>query len=685
MRKITVAENAGFCYGVNRAADMLDSLLAQGKKVCTLGPLVHNRDYIKELEGRGVRVIDDPGLLPEDYCLLIRSHGIALELRQRLESRGIECFDATCPSVAKIADIAASADKGRIFLLAGDREHPEVIGIMSHAPGQAFTFANSRELQNLLTERPDLAHTELLAAVQTTFQPQEWEKCKEILKKDCTNIKIFDTICRTTRLRQSEAEQLAAASDLMIVVGGSDSSNTRRLFDTCNAITRTVWIQNAGQLDAADFEHGHSIGVVAGASTPVKNIMEVVHKMDENKDVILENGEEFNYEQALEESFKRLSKADTIKGIVTAIHPNEVAVDIGRKHAGYVPLSELTNDPNAKIEDLVKIGDELTLMVMKTNDVDGTVMMSKKRVDANASWLKVIAAKDTGEVLEGVVTENVGGGVIVSCDGARVFIPGSHTGIPREGNLDTLLKTTVKFVIIDIEERGHHKRAVGSIRKASSAGRKEATEKFWETAKVGDVIVGKVRSIAPFGVFVNVGGPDGLVHSTELSWTRFKNIEDVVEVGQDLKVIIKELDPEKKRISLTHKLPEDDPFEQFLAKYSVEDVVNVTITSIVAYGAFAEIIPGVEGLIHISNISNSKIGKVADVLSRGQKIDAKIIDINTQTRKISLSIRALLSDEPVASADEPTVEAEAEQPAAEEKPKRTRKAKTEDTAETPAE
>jgi 4-hydroxy-3-methylbut-2-enyl diphosphate reductase len=358
-----------------------------------------------------------------------------------------------------------------------------------------------------------------------------------------------------------------------------------------------------------------------------------------------EKPEEFDFEAELEESFKRLSKSDTIKGIVTAVYPGEVAVDIGRKHAGYIPLDELSNDPNAKTSDLVKVGDELLLMVLKTNDVDGTVMMSKKRVDANENWVKILEAKDTGVVLEGTVVENVGGGVIVTYEGVRVFIPASHTGIPREGNLDELLKKSVKFIIIDIDERGRRKRAVGSIRKASTSNRKELTEKFWETAKVGDIIVGKVRSVAQFGVFVNLNGPDGLVHRTELSWNRFKNLEDVVAVGQELKVMIKELDPEKKRISLTAKFADDDPFTKFMSQYQVGDVAKVTITSLVTYGAFAMVIPGVEGLIHISNIANRVIAKPADVLKKGEEVEAKIIDINPESKKVSLSIRALLSEE----------------------------------------
>ncbi|HNX14988.1 MAG TPA: bifunctional 4-hydroxy-3-methylbut-2-enyl diphosphate reductase/30S ribosomal protein S1 [Oscillospiraceae bacterium] len=652
--EIIVCKNAGACFGVNRAVDMLDGLLAKGKKVCTLGPLLHNKRFMKELTEKGVRVIDDPSEAQPGECVLIRSHGVPEATVEQLTTLGLEFYDATCPCVARIHKLVSGIPKEDILLVAGDASHPEVIGILGHTACEAHTFGALSELEGLISKNSNFVEKTIWCVAQTTFSVSEWKKGEEILKKHYTNLKIFDTICSTTRLRQAEAKEVASVCDLVFVIGDRESSNTTKLFEVCNAITKTIRVENPDEISRVP--DCRRIGITAGASTPVKNIMEVVHKMDENKEILQgqeevgkakteAKSEEFDFETELEESYKRLSKSDTIKGIVTAVYPGEVAVDIGRKHAGYIPLDELTNDPNAKTSDLVKVGDELTLMVLKTNDVDGTVMMSKKRVDANENWVKILEAKDSGAVLEGTVVENVGGGVIVTYEGVRVFIPASHTGIPREGNLDDLLKKTVKFIIIDIDERGRRKRAVGSIRKASTSNRKELTEKFWETAKVGDVIVGKVRSVAQFGVFVNLNGPDGLVHRTELSWNRFKNVEDVVTVGQDLKVMIKELDPEKKRISLTAKFSEDDPFNKLLAQYKVGDTAKVTITSLVTYGAFATVVPGIEGLIHISNIANRVIVKPSDVLKRGEEVDAKIIDINTDSKKVSLSIRALLPEE----------------------------------------
>jgi len=702
--EIIVCKNAGTCYGINRAVDMLENLLKQGKKVCTLGPLLHNKRFMQELVDKGVRVVNDPSETLPGECLLIRSHGVSEATVERIKALGLEFYDATCPSVARIHKLVAEIPKEDVLLVAGDASHPEVIGILGHATCSTFTFGTCWELEELIKTHANFVEKTVWCAAQTTFSVSEWKKCEEILKKHYTNLKIFDTICNTTRLRQAEAKEVASVCDLMFVIGDRESSNTTKLFEVCSAITKTVRVENPDEISRVP--DCRRIGITAGASTPVKNIMEVVHKMDENKEILQgqeevektkpeAKSEEFDFEAELEESFKRLSKSDTIKGIVTGVYPGEVAVDIGRKHAGYIPLDELTNDPNAKTSDLVKVGDELMLMVLKTNDVDGTVMMSKKRVDANENWVKILEAKENGAVLEGTVVENVGGGVIATYEGVRIFIPASHTGIPREGNLDDLLKQTVKFIIIDIDERGRRKRAVGSIRKASTSNRKELTEKFWETAKVGDVIVGKVRSVAQFGVFVNLNGPDGLVHRTELSWNRFKNLEDVVTVGQELKVMIKELDPEKKRISLTAKFPEDDPFNMFMTQFKVGDVAKVTITSLVTYGAFAMVIPGVEGLIHISNIANRVIAKPADVLKKGEEVDAKIIDINPESKKVSLSIRALITEETdanatevVASTAEEPVETPTETPVEEApveeapKPKRTTKKKAEETPET---
>ena len=676
--EITVCKNSGFCYGVKRADAMLNRLLDEGKTVCTLGPLAHNADYLAELSARGVTVVDDPAELPPGACLLVRSHGISAAAEQRLRASGVEWYDATCPSVRRIQDIAASLDPAGLFFFAGQAEHPEVVGILGRCTCTAFCFDSAERLSEILQENfPDGVRKEAVCAAQTTFPPAEWEKCKKILKNRCTNPQIFDTICNTTRLRQAEAEQTASVCDLVIVIGGSNSANTRKLYEACRALTRTVWIERARDLRGQQVG-AKRVGIVAGASTPVKIIMEVVHKMDENKEILLENeektpeqetapvtetpaeteaapeaapeeatsqeGKEFDFASALEASYKRLDRTDTVKGIVTGIYPTEVAVDIGRKQAGYIPLSELSNDPNAKPSDLVKIGDELTLIVMKTNDADGTVMMSKRRAEAGENWTTILAAADSGEVLEGTVTQSVGAGVIVNYEGVQVFVPASHTGIPREGDLTTLVHQKVKFVILEVEDKGRRKRAVGSIRKAAFAGRKEATEKFWETAKVGDVFEGRVRSVTDFGVFVNLGGPDGLVHRSELSWQRFKSPADLFKVGDEIKVYIKALDPEKKRISLAHRMPEDNPFNAFLQQYHVDDTVTVTVTSTVTYGAFAEIIPGVEGLIHISNLSDHKIDKVTDVVKKGDTIEARIIEINPDAQKISLSVRALLNE-----------------------------------------
>lgn len=754
--KITVCKNAGFCYGVSRAIGLLEKLMSEGKKVCTLGPLLHNPAFLLELGRRGVITAGAVSEVPGGYCLLTRSHGISKQTAEELENSGVEWYDGTCPSVARIHRLVAGLPpSGSVLLIAGDVSHPEVGATLSYSACPAYVFSDSRELRGLLEKGVADGLKRVYVCAQTTFLLSEWEKCSEIIKKRCTNAVFFDTICAITRLRQTEAERIAADSDLMVVIGGRNSSNTAKLFEACSALTNAVWVESPDEFDPGITDGHARIGITAGASTPVKNIMEVVHKMDEKNETVAaaaaaeaektetvkpeiadsgaeqpepaqtetaqaeavqtetaqseaenagetqpeaaepeaekpaeaqaeaekpaeaqpeaekpaetqpeaEGEEEFNYEDALLASFDRLNKTDTVKGVVTAIHPGEVEVDIGRKHAGYIPLNELTDDPNAKIADLVKVGDVLTLMVLKTNDADGTVMMSKKRVDANLNMQKLEAACESGEVLEGTVHEIVKGGALISYEGTRVFIPASHTGIPRDGDLNVLLKTPVKFVIIDVDRFKGHKRAVGSIRKANAVSRKDAVKKFWEEAKVGDIMTGTVRSIASFGVFVNLGGPDGLIHITEASWDRSKKLSELFTPGQKVKVLIKDLDPERKRISLTAKLPENDPFTKFCEQYKVGDVAECTVTSLVDFGAFARIVPGVEGLIHISNISETRIDKPSSVLAKGQKVTVKIIDINPSSKKVSLSMRAVLEEE-AAAAEEPAETSEA----AEEKP-----------------
>ncbi len=643
MREIVLAKTAGFCFGVDRAVNMVYGLLEKGKRVCTLGPIIHNPQMVAMLHEKGARTIDSPSGALFGETVVIRSHGVPQNTYDELEKAGCEVADATCPYVAKIQRIVREkSGEGGVILVAGDKAHPEVEGICGHCLGNAYVFKDEQELDRLISEHGDFSGKLKYLVAQTTFNQQIFEKCVKTAKKVYTNLTIFDTICKATALRQQEAFHISQQSDLMLVIGGRLSSNTAKLAEICAQNCKTVLIETAAELTNNIFKNANKIGVTAGASTPACIIKEVQTTMSE----ILNNidAEDVSFEEALEQSLKSVQNGDKVKGIVSGIFPTEIAVEIGTKHACYVPLAELTDDASLKPEDIVKKGEELDLVVVRVNDVDGTVMLSKKRFDAIAGYERVCNAVDTQEVLEGKVIEVVKGGVLATTNGVRVFIPASQATVSRDEPLEGLLRKMVRFRILEVNrQRG---RAVGSIRSVAREERKEAEEKIWNEIAEGQTFTGTVKSLVNFGAFVDIGGVDGLVHISELSWNRIKHPSEVVKVGDVLEVFVKGIDKENRRISLGYKKTEDNPWEIFKRDYKVGDVVNVKIASLTQFGAFATIIPGIDGLIHVSQISNERVAKPHDVLKVGQQVDVKITEIDLEKKRISLSIKALLPDAP---------------------------------------
>ncbi len=672
--KITLAKTAGFCFGVNRAVDMVEGLVAQGEKVCTLGPIIHNVQLVTALEKKGVRIIERPDQAKEYEVLVIRSHGVAEEVLTESGRYAKRVEDATCPFVDKIHRIVKERSKaGDIILLAGDETHEEVIGIRGHISGVSYVFSNEESLENLLKLHPELQNQAISVVAQTTFHEKIWKKTEKILKKVCTNATIFDTICNATSKRQSEAAALSDASDIMIVVGGRHSSNTNKLFAICQEhCAKTHLIETADEVQPDWFFGAEQVGVVAGASTPAGIIKEVITIMTEQikstdeMNIGAEISDDMSFEEALELSLSSLNTDQKVRGVVLAVGPTEIQVDIGRKQTGYVPASEFSYDPNVKLMEAVKVGDELDLIVMKTNDQEGTIMLSKRRYDNIANWDTIVEAGENGTVLEGVVTEIIKGGMIVTALGFRVFVPASQATVTRGEELEPLKGQTVPFKVLEI---GRRRRVIGSVRAVLSEARKEQEAKFWESIAVGDVFNGVVKSLTGYGAFGDLGGVDGMVHISELSWQRIKNPAEVVSVGDTIEVYIKDLDTEKKKISLGYKKAEDNPWTVFKRDYADKEVVKATIVNMTAYGAFARIIPGVDGLIHISQIANRRIDKPQDELQIGQEVEVKIIGIDEDKKRISLSIRALL--EPVAEevvAEEASVVEAAEEVVTEEAP-----------------
>ena len=644
---IKKADSAGFCFGVNRAISMVKDLVDHDVKVCTLGPIIHNMEVVRELEQHGCRPVESIGEINEGEILVIRSHGVPKTVIDELDKKGIEYQDATCPFVKKIHRIVSEAVVGEeVVLIAGNASHPEVKGIIGNCKTDCYTFNNEGELDNLLINILKENNKLVKVVAQTTFDTKEWKKSVKKLKKLCTNSKIFDTICNATSVRQSEADEIAAQSDFMVVIGDRHSSNTAKLFDICKRrCGNTVLIETAAELDMNQVRAAGNIGVTAGASTPAKIIKEVLDTMSEE----IKSGETTNleesFEELLEESLKNLNTNERVMGTVISIAPNEVQVDVGRKQTGFVPVSELSNDPSAKPEDIVKVGDEIELLIMKTNDQEGTIMLSKRRVDAQKSWEELQEKVDSQEILTSKVTEAVKGGVIVLYNGVRVFIPASQATASRDESLEDLVGQDVDFRLIEVSQRGRYKRAIGSIRSVLKEQRAAQREEFWKNCEVGKRYTGVVKSLTSYGAFVDLGGVFGMIHISELSWTHIKHPSEVVNVGDTVEVYVKDINEETKKISLGFKNADDNPWEILKRDYPEGTVVNATIVGLTTFGAFANIIPGIDGLIHISQIANKRIDKPADVLSVGDTVEAKITAIDFDKKRVSLSMRALLPED----------------------------------------
>ena len=645
--RLELARSAGFCYGVRRAVQMAEMAAEEGRPCVMLGPIIHNRDVIAYLESIGVGLVDTPEEVPPGTAVLIRSHGEGRPVHEALARLGRPVIDATCPNVSRIHQIVSRAEEGgRQVLIIGTRTHPEVAAIAGWCR-RPVVLEGVAELSNWLETAPERRDIPLTMVSQTTSTRFIWDSCVEKAKKECTNLKIFDTICNATCKRQSEAQALAARSDAMVVIGGRESSNTKRLAELCGALCpMVVWIERAAELEPSNLCRKASIGITAGASTPEWIIKEVYDKMsDENIEI------EESFAEMLEKSIKTLNTGEKVTGVVTGITPTEIYVDLGTKHAGYIPVSELTDDPTAKVEDLVKIGDEIETYVMRVNDQEGVVTLSKKRLDTVKSWDDIEQAREEHTTVEGVVTEENKGGVVVSIKGVRVFVPASQTGLPRETPMSQLLKQHVRLRITEVNRA--RRRVVGSIRAVEAEERAAKAAEVWANIEENKRYTGTVKSLTSYGAFVDIGGVDGMVHISELSWSRIKHPSEVVSVGDTVEVYVISFDKEKKKISLGMKDRSQNPWEVFTSKYQPGDVANVRVVKLMTFGAFAEVVPGVDGLIHISQIADHRIDKPGDVLSEGQMVDVKIIDIDYDNKKVSLSIRALLEggDEPAESED----------------------------------
>lgn len=649
--KVKLAKTAGFCYGVERAVNLAEQTARETGGCVMLGSIIHNAIVVDRLHQLGARQVEDLQQIQPGETVLIRAHGEKKQTIEQLKERGIACVDATCPNVLRLQQIVAKADEeGRVPVVIGEPHHPEVMGVASWSD-RSVIFPGPEELEKWLAEDPARRDLPITAVAQTTCIRTIWERSAEILKKECTNAKIFDTICNATHKRQSEAAQLAGEVDVMVVVGDRKSANTKHLTEICSErCSRVIQIEEAKEL-SPDFLIGCSVaGLTAGASTPAGIIKEVYTTMSE--EIKSTEMAEESFEEMLEKSFKTLNTGEKVTGIVTAIGPTEVQVDLGCKQAGYIAVEELSADPNVKPEDVVKVGDEIETYIIRVNDVEGYAMLSKKRLDAVKVWEDIEEARENKVTLEGKVTEENKGGIVVNVKGVRVFVPASQSGQPRGADLSEMIGQTVSLRITEVNRA--RRRVVGSIRAVAYEARQAAQAEVWNNIEVGKHYTGTVKSMTSYGVFVDIGGVDGMVHISELSWSRIKNPAEVCSVGDTLDVYVISFDPEKRKISLGVKDRSMNPWDKFMETYKVGDVASVRIVKLMTFGAFAEVVPGVDGLIHISQIADRRIEKPGDVLTEGEIVDAKITAVDEEKQKISLSIRALLTP----AADEAEEDAE---------------------------
>ncbi len=695
MKNIIVAHSAGFCFGVSRAVRMTEEALDRDGECWCLGELIHNKDVVSRLESRGLKTARSFYEVPDGARVIIRSHGVGREVIDQLEAKNCEIIDCTCPKVSHIHALVSQAEEqGRKVIIIGEKSHPEVEAIYGWCSGaEVFTTAN--ELEEWLLGSAERVDLPLTVVFQTTQKQAVLEVCKKLIKKMCTNAHLFDTICGATFTRQKEAMELSANCSAMVVIGGKHSANSVHLAEICREHCACVqFIEDASELDLSALSGYDTVGITAGASAPAWIIKEVKQQMSDeirNEEIQAQqeitqapeaetvetaaeveipaqeepvaevpadekSDSEKTFDELLEDSIKTIYNGDTVTGVVAAITNTEVSVDLGTKHSGYIPVTEFMDDPDVKIEDVIKVGDTIEACVVHVNDVEGTVKLSKKRLDAIKNWADIEKAAEDGTVVEGVVTEENKGGVVVTIRGIRVFVPASQSGLGRDVPMTELVGKKVRLKINEVN-RGR-RRVVGSIRAVTYKERREKAEKIWNEIEVGNRYHGVVKSMTSYGAFIDIGGVDGMVHVSELSWQRIKQPSDVLNIGDEVDVYVISFDKEKRKISLGYKDPSENPWLKFTNAYNVGDIASVTIVKLMPFGAFAEVLPGLDGLIHISQIANRRIGKPEDVLTVGETVDVKITNIDYEKQKISLSIRALSEPEPARAREEERPSAE---------------------------
>ena len=635
---MVLASHAGFCFGVRRAVGTAE----KAAPAVTLGPIIHSPQVVERLRRMGIVPVDALEEIPDGVRAVIRSHGVDRATYDALARKGCEVVDATCPFVARIHDMAREASRAGIpLVVVGEAEHPEVRGILGWTDGEKYAVLSREDVERL----PHLSKA--LVVSQTTMVEEKFRELCSALAGKIDRPDVRATICPATRDRQNECVEIARKADVMIVIGGRESSNSRKLYRlAARFCPRTFFIESAAELSGVRAAPSDVIGITAGASTPDCIIKEVVARMNDiEKKAPIEETQDPSVMsmEDVDKTLVQLRPGQIVTGQVVQISDDEVCVNVGYKADGLIKKSDLSSTD-------VKIGDEIEVEVVKVNDGEGNVLLSQKNIINRKAWEDICAKEEAGEFVEGIGKEAVKGGLLADVEGVRTFIPASQLSLRYVEKIDEFVGQPMKLKIIEIDKT--KKRIVASRKAVLMAEEAEKKKHIWETLEVGSIVKGTVRRLADFGAFVDIGGVDGLVHVTDLSWGRVKHPSDVVSVGQEIDVKILNVDPERERISLSYKQTQPRPWTVAADKYPVGSVVEGKVVRITTFGAFVELEPGLDGLVHISQCALTRIAKVEDAVNVGDIVRVKVLDVNTEAKRISLSIREVLEDEALDSVPE---------------------------------
>lgn len=638
---ILVADHSGFCFGVKKAVSTAYETRNEKGNTYTYGPIIHNDTVVKELESKGIRQLKSISELNKDDTIIIRSHGVSKDVIQALIDKNVNIIDATCPYVENIhKKVEEYYKKGYKIIIIGDPDHPEIQGVNGWCENTGIIL-DSVEKAGQVKFFPRIC-----IVSQTTMHIGRWRNIVCSLIEASKEIVIFNTICNATEQRQKSAEEIAKKSDAVIVLGGYNSSNTKKLVEICkNECLRTYHVESIDELNIDEIKGVNTLGITAGASTPDWIIKEAIYKMSNINNINEENNEQSLFMSEYEKTLVRLHNGDIVKGRIIYTTDTEATVDIGYKADGIISREEIYLEDGMAISDVLKPGDEIDVYVIKVNDGEGNVLLSKKKVDAEKNLEFIEECFENKTVVDAKVTRVVKGGVTAEVKGVRIFVPASQLDVKYVEDLTAFSGKSIRILITEFDTDKDRDRIIGSRKTVLIEELAAAKKSKMESLQSGDVLTGTVSRIADFGAFVDLGGVDGLIHISELSWSRVKHPSEVVKAGDKVEVYVLSIDKEKERISLSLKKTIPDPWEVIAQKVNSGDVVEGKVVRIVPFGAFVELMPGVDGLVHISQISDKRINKVEDVLKVGETIKAKITEFNTEDKKISLSIKEAAEDE----------------------------------------